>query len=125
MFVAEISVLVGEKPVVLAGAGAIALASTIAIYTDRVDSVVTATLYPAVCAVRDRSELLFESFVKSNRLALMWGVPFGVAVALFASDLVHFGIGERWRPAVVVFQAAGLVSAGGHLRFNLDAFFPA
>ena len=41
---------------------------------------------PAPCTrrsarVRDRAELLYESFVKSNRLALMWGMPFGVGVA--------------------------------------------
>ena len=29
----------------------------------------------------DRTELLFETFVKSNRLTLMWAVPFGAAVA--------------------------------------------
>ena len=34
--------------------------------------------------------------MKSNRLALMWGVPFGVGLTLFAADLVEFGIGEEW-----------------------------
>ena len=37
----------------------------------------TNTLYPAICAVRDRKDVLFEAFVKSNRLALMWALPFG------------------------------------------------
>ena len=55
--------------------------------------------------MRDRLDLLFETFVKSNRIALMWGLPFGVGVALFASDLVHFGIGDRWRPGVGLIQA--------------------
>ena len=36
--------------------------------------------------------------MKSNRLALMWGAPFGLGLALFAEDLVQFAIGERWRP---------------------------
>ena len=42
-------------------------------------------MYPAICAVQDRLELLRESFVKSNRLALMWAMPFGVGIALFAA----------------------------------------
>src|SRR3712207_7244809 len=48
------------------------LATTISQFSNRVDDVVTDTLYPAICAVKDRRELLFESFWKSNRLALLW-----------------------------------------------------
>ena len=54
----------------------IALAATIQSFTDSADQLVTGALYPAICAVRDRTGLLHESFVKSNRLALMWAVPF-------------------------------------------------
>ena len=49
---------------------------------------VTQTLYPAICAVKDRPDLLFESFWKSNRLALLWAAPIGAAAALFAGDFV-------------------------------------
>ena len=80
--------LAGEATLGLAGAGAITLAAAIIQYTDRVDQIVTQTLYPAICAVARPHRVLFESFVKSNRLALMWGVPFGVGLALFAADLV-------------------------------------
>lgn len=125
MLIAQASMLVGEAELGLVGAGAIALASSISIYAERVDGIVTQTLYPAICAVRDRTDLLYESFVKSNRLALMWGVPFGVAVALFASDLVAFGIGERWRPAVPLIQAFGLMAAANHVGFNWSAFYRA
>ena len=61
--------------------------------------------------MRDRRDLLLESFVKSNRLALMWGFPFGVGVALFGADLVHFVIGDRWAGAIVLIQAFGLMAA--------------
>jgi O-antigen/teichoic acid export membrane protein len=87
--------------------------------------VVTQALYPAICAVRDRADLLFESFVKSNRLALMWGMPFGLGVALFASDLVHFVIGEQWVHAIVVIQAFGIVAAADQLGFKWTAFLRA
>ena len=81
---------------------------------------------PAVCAVRDRRDLLFESFVKSNRLALLWGIPFGVGVALFAGDLVHFGdrralAARRCRSSA----SSGLIAAINHLAYNWDDYFRA
>src|SRR5436305_1065252 len=92
------SAMLSAQPALgVAALGVSALASTSTTYTESVDQLVTGTLYPAICAVRDRTSLLYESFVKSNRLALMWAVPFGVALTLFASELVRFGIGERWR----------------------------
>jgi O-antigen/teichoic acid export membrane protein len=122
---AQAAFLIGNSAVGLAGVGAIALAATISQFAQRVDVIVTGTLYPAICAVRDRIELLAESFVKSNRLALMWGMPFGVGVALFAPDLIAFGIGERWRPAEVLIQVFGLAAAFNQIGFNWDAYFRA
>ena len=109
----------------VAAVGVIALATNVTSFTDRVDALVTGALYPAVCAVRDRTELLYESLVKSNRLALIWAVPFGVGITLFCSDLVHFGIGERWRPAVTVLEVYGIVAAINHVGFNWTAYFRA
>jgi O-antigen/teichoic acid export membrane protein len=119
------SLLIATRTLGLAGAGAIGLAGSIAAFADGVDGIVTQTLYPAICAVRDRTELMFEAFVKSNRLALMWGMPFGIGVALFAPDLVHFVIGARWQPAIIVIQSFGLVGAIDQLGFNWSAFFRA
>jgi O-antigen/teichoic acid export membrane protein len=123
--VAQSSVLVGNAALGLAGVGSIALASSVALYTTQVDQIVTATLYPAICKVRDRADLLFESFVKSNRLGLMWGVPLGAGIALFAPDLVRFGLGPHWRPAVALLQVFGLVAAFDQLGYNWDAYFRA
>jgi O-antigen/teichoic acid export membrane protein len=123
--VAQSSVLVGNAALGLAGVGTIALASSVALYTTQVDQIVTATLYPAICAVRDRADLMFESFVKSNRLGLMWGVPLGVGIALFAPDLVRFGLGDHWKPAVGLLQVFGLVAAFDQLGYNWDAYYRA
>jgi PST family polysaccharide transporter len=123
--VAQSTIFVGTATLGLAGVGAISLASSISLYTTRVDEIVTTTMYPAICAVRDRTELLFESFVKSNRLGLMWGLPLGVGIALFASDLVHYGLGERWRPAVELIQIFGLIAAADQLGFNWDGYYRA
>jgi O-antigen/teichoic acid export membrane protein len=125
LVIAQSTLLVGEKALGLAAVGAITLASSVSDYTNRVDQVVTQTLYPAICAVRDRRDALFESFVKSNRLALMWGMPFGIGLALFAPDLVEFGLGRRWEPAVTLLQVFGLLAAVNHVAFNWDAYFRA
>lgn len=123
--IAQGSVIAGNATLGVAGVGAITLASTISMFTDRVDHIVTATLYPAICAMRERVDLLLEVFVKSNRLALMWGIPFGVALTLFAGDLVRFGLGDEWEPAVGLLQVFGVAAAAGHLAFNWNAFYRA
>jgi O-antigen/teichoic acid export membrane protein len=75
--------------------------------------------------VKDRAELLYEAFVKSNRLALMWGAPFGLGLAVFAEDIVRFGIGEEWRPGIGLMQAIGVSVAVHQIGFNWDAFYRA
>ncbi|MEA2190411.1 MAG: polysaccharide transporter, family [Solirubrobacteraceae bacterium] len=117
--------IVGEATIGLSGVGIIALASVISQYSDRADQAITQTIYPTICAVKDRADLLYEAFVKSNRLALMWGAPFGFGLALFAEDLVQFAIGERWRPGVGLMQAIGVAVAIHQVGFNWDAFYRA
>lgn len=125
MVIAQCAIVATKGHLGLAAAGVVALASTITAFTDRVDQIVTGTLYPAICAAKDRRAVLFESFVKSNRLTLMWAVPFGMALTLFAADLVDFGIGDRWQPLVVVLQVYGVIAALNHIGFNWDAYFRA
>jgi lipopolysaccharide exporter len=117
--------IVGEAKLGLGGVGIIALASVISQYSDRADQAITQTIYPTICAVKDRADLLYEAFVKSNRLALMWGAPFGFGLALFAEDLVQFAIGERWRPGIGLMQAIGVAVAVHQIGFNWDAFYRA
>jgi O-antigen/teichoic acid export membrane protein len=125
VLVTQLPLLVASRSLGLAAVGAIALASNISIFANRVDDIVTQTLYPAVCAVKDRADLLFESFSKSNRLALLWAAPCGVAVALFAADFVDFVIGDRWEFAVVLIQIFGLTAALNQIGFNWTAYFRA
>lgn len=125
LIVAQGSIITTSATLGVSGAGVVALASTVIQFADRVDAIVSGTLYPAICRVADRTDILFESFVKSNRLALMWAMPFGVGLALFAEDLVRFGIGEKWRPAIPLLQAFGLIAAVNHLGFNWTSYFRA
>lgn len=109
----------------LAGVGAISLAWTVSAYADRVDEVLSSALYPAICAMKDRSDLLYESFIKSNRVALIWAAPYGVGLALFAPYLVDLGLGERWRSALELVQAFGLIAAFNHVAFNWASYYMA
>jgi O-antigen/teichoic acid export membrane protein len=125
LLIAQGALFVGEWQLGLAAVGAMALTAQVTQFADRVDAIVTGALYPAICAMRDQRELLHESFVKSNRLALMWGFPFGVAVSLFADDLVRLGLGEKWAEAIPLLQAFGLIAAVNHMAFNWHAFYRA
>jgi O-antigen/teichoic acid export membrane protein len=102
--------------------GAISFSSQIVGYTRRVDDVVTNALYPAICAVRDRRDLLFESFSKSNRLAILWGFPVGIGASLFATDLVRVVLGNDWLLAVPLIHVLGVSAAVDQLGFNWSAF---
>jgi PST family polysaccharide transporter len=123
--IAQGTVLAGSRTIGLAGVGAITLASAIIQYSDRVDQIVTQTLYPAIAAVKDKPDLLLEVFVKSNRVALMWGAPFGIGLTLFAHDLVHYGLGDKWDSAVILLQVFGVLAAINHVGFNWSAFWRA
>ena len=125
LVIAQAAILTSRWDLGIAATGVIALATTISNYSERVDEIVTGTLYPAICAIKDQTALLYESFVKSNRLALMWAVPFGIALTLFGPDLVRFGIGERWEPAITVLQIYGVVAALNHIGFNWQAYLQA
>jgi O-antigen/teichoic acid export membrane protein len=119
------TVIVGNAAIGLAGVGALGLASSFILFSDRVDSVIRLAIYPAICAVRERREVLKEAFVKSNRLAVMWGLTFGVGVALFAPDLVTYVLGERWRSAQGLLQAIGLIVGFRQIAFNWTVFIRA
>ena len=109
----------------LAGAGFITLAVTLTRYVDRADQIVTTTIYPAICAVNDRKDVMTELFMKSNRVTAMWALPFGAGLALFAPDLVHYVLGDKWEPAVILLQIMGITGAVHQLGFNWTAFYRA
>jgi O-antigen/teichoic acid export membrane protein len=109
----------------LAAAGFITLAVTLTRYIDRADQIVTATIYPAICAIQGQRRALEEMYLKSNRATLLWVLPYAVGVVLFAPDLVHFVLGAKWEPAVVLLQGLAVVGAITQLGFNWFSFFRA
>ena len=123
--IAQGSILVTTVHLGIAAAGAVTLAASISQFSDRVDQIVSGTLYPAICSVADRTELLLETFTKANRLALMWAMPFGIGMALFAEALVDHALGAKWEPAIILIQFFGITVAFGQLAFNWDSYFRA
>ena len=118
----QLAVFIGEATVGLAGVGAIGLAGVIVTFADRADLVVTQTLYPAICAVRDDVDKLRESFAKSNRLALVWSLPFCLGLALFGEDLVNYVLGSKWDEVVPLLQAFGVICVLKQIAFSWTAY---
>jgi O-antigen/teichoic acid export membrane protein len=109
----------------LAAAGFITLAVTLTRYIDRADQIVTATIYPAICAIQGQRPALEELYLKSNRATLLWVAPYAAGLVLFAPDLVGFILGPSWHPAVVLLQGLAVVGAITQLGFNWFSFFRA
>jgi O-antigen/teichoic acid export membrane protein len=117
--------LVASRRLGLEAVGAMTLATTVAVLAYRVDEVITQSLYPALARVKDDLALLWEAFYVSNRLALLWAVPFGAGAVLFTDDLVAYVLGERWRPAVTLVKLLAVAAAINQLAVNWTAFFRA
>jgi O-antigen/teichoic acid export membrane protein len=125
IILAQVPVFVGKHTIGLIGVGAMGLASNLSQYSERVDAIISNTLYPAVCAVKDRAPVLLETFTKSNRLAMLWATPLGAGLALFAPDFVHHVLGDRWRIAIYPLQAFGVAAAINQIGFNWTAYYRA
>lgn len=125
VLIAQVPILFVQRHLGTAAVGAITLAGTISLYANRVDTIVTQALYPAIARVKDKPHLLYEAFSKSNRLALMWGVPCGVGIALFAPDIVHYLLGDKWRFAIPVIQITALTTGFNQFGYNWGAFYKA
>jgi O-antigen/teichoic acid export membrane protein len=118
----QVPITIASREIGVAAVGAIAFCSQVTQYTKRVDDIVSHALYPAICAVKDKKELLLESFTKSNRMALLWGFPLGVGAALFAPAGVPLVLGKSWEFAVPLLQVLGIAAALNQIGFNWTAF---
>ena len=106
----------------LVAAGFLALAVALTRYADRADQIISPAIYPAICAVADRTRTLEELFVKSCRASAVWSVAFGAGFVLFAPDLVHFALGSKWDGAVILLQGLAVTAALYQLGFGWIAF---
>ena len=123
--IAQVPVLIASNTLGLVAVGAMGLGNLVAVYSRQASEIITQTIYPAVCAIKDRRDLMFEVFTKANRLGILWAAPLGVGVTLFATDLVDFVFGDQWEPALVLLQAFGLVTVVNQFGTNWTAFYRA
>ncbi|MFL5910837.1 MAG: oligosaccharide flippase family protein [Gaiellaceae bacterium] len=106
----------------LVAAGFLSLAVALTRYADRADQIISPAIYPAICAVHERTRTLEELFVKSCRASAVWSVAFGAGFVLFAPDLVHFALGSKWDGAVILLQGLAVTAALYQLGFGWIAF---
>jgi O-antigen/teichoic acid export membrane protein len=106
----------------LTAAGFLVLAVGFTRYADRAEHVISPTVYPVVCAVRDRVRALEELFTAAVRAAAIWSLGFGAVLVLFAPDLVDFLLGDEWDGATVLLQGLGAASALYSLGYTWIAF---
>jgi O-antigen/teichoic acid export membrane protein len=133
VFAVSLLVLVQQQGQVLAfdtwggltAAGYITMAATLTRYADRADLIIGSTIYPAICAVRDRIETLEELFVKSSRLTLAWSLPLCAGFVLFSPDFVTFVLGDEWEGATVLLQGMGAAAGLQQIGFIWFTFYRA
>jgi PST family polysaccharide transporter len=106
----------------LTAAGFLVLAVGFTRYADRAEHVLSPTVYPVVCAVRDRTRALEELFTAAVRAAAIWSLGFGVMLVLFGPDLVDFLLGDEWEGATVLLQGLGAASGLYSLGYTWIAF---
>jgi O-antigen/teichoic acid export membrane protein len=82
-------------------------------------------MYPAICRRVERTELLREAFLKTNRVAMLWSLPLGIGLALFARPLLEHALGEQWLPGLTLLQIFAVIAAVNQVGFNWDAFYRA
>ena len=125
LLVVQGTVIIGNFALGLAAVGAIGLAGNFSRFSTSVEQLLNTTMYPAVCRVQDRKDLLLEVFVTSNRLGLIWALPFGIGLALFAPDLVNMVLGSTWDDAIPLMQIFGLTFGFGAIAFAWGVFYKA
>ncbi|HEV3232537.1 MAG TPA: oligosaccharide flippase family protein, partial [Candidatus Dormibacteraeota bacterium] len=77
---------------------------------DRIDTaeqLVGAVLFPVICRITDPASLK-RAFELSGQLVLVWAVPAGLGLAVFAPDIVRYALGPRWTPIVPLLVVEGV-----------------
>ena len=77
---------------------------------DRIDTaelIVAQVLFPVLSRARTEDRLR-RAFSLSSRLVLLWAVPAGFGLAIFAQDIVQFLIGPQWSQIVLLLRVEGV-----------------
>lgn len=88
------------------------------------ENVLSSVIYPVVCRIRDVAQMR-SAFDVSARLLLMWAVPAGLGLAVFAEDIVHFILGEQWAAIVPLLRMEGLAEVANAIATLWSVFYVA
>ena len=108
----------------LSALGFFRLAVSLGERIDTAESVVSAVIYPVICRLRDRDQMA-RAFDISGRVLLVWAVPAGIGLAVFAEDIQHFVLGPQWRAIVPLLQVEGLVEVANAVATMWALFYMA
>jgi PST family polysaccharide transporter len=92
--------------------GAYSLAMTIAaIPVEKISGLLVRVLPPVISAVQNDSIALRRYVTGITEALSLLTMPASVGLALVASDLVPFALGDKWRPAILPLQILGISMA--------------
>jgi PST family polysaccharide transporter len=74
---------------------------------DTAEHVLMGVLFPVLSRAMSM-ERLRRAFVLSGHLVLIWAIPTGLGLALFATDIVKLVLGRQWLPIVPLLQVEGV-----------------
>ncbi len=120
-----IGTLVISRVISIEALGYFAVAQSIGERAVIVDGVISRTLFPILCRVQDDLAGQRRAFTITNRITAMWSGVIGFGVALFATDLIHLILGEKWAPAGFLFRMEGLSVVTLSIGWSWDIFYRA
>jgi len=74
---------------------------------DRAEGILASVMFPVLSRTRDPDSLR-RAFDLSSRVVLVWAVPTGLGLAVFAHDVVQYVLGPRWLPVVPLLWVEGV-----------------
>lgn len=91
----------------LALVGAFRLAVTLGNRIDTAEGIVAGVLFPVLSRTRDIDRLR-RAYMISARMILVWAVPIGFGLALFATDVVRYVVGQKWAAVTPLLWVEGV-----------------
>lgn len=74
---------------------------------DTAESIIASVLLPVLSRTRDM-ERLRRAFILTSRIVLVWAIPTGIGLALFADDITRYVLGPRWTAIVPLLRVEGI-----------------
>lgn len=91
----------------LAMLGYIRMAVALGERIDRAEHILGTVLFPVLSRTRDPARLR-RAFALSQKAVLIWSVPTGLGLAVFANDIVYLFLGDKWLPIVPLLRVEGI-----------------